>query len=285
MKLVALMPVRNEEWILRLSLRVALSWCDAVVVLDHASDDATPSIIRELGREFPGRVVNLHTPDPCWAEMEHRQHLLDSGRRAGGTHFALVDADEIITANLRPFIRKMVGDLLPAQALDVPMVPVWGDLEHYRSDDCIWSRSMLTLAFADAPELHWVNAEDGYAHHHRAPYGIDLRIPKHTPGVMHLQFADMHRLRAKHALYKMQELLRWPGREPVADVDATYSQALDETGMKRSPCRDEWWAGYDKSLITLGGIAWQEAETRRLYEQHGAETFDGLELWGFGKSV
>ena len=107
MKLVALMPVRNEEWILRLSAAVALSWCDHIVFLDHASDDETGSILLSLAAARPGQVTILLDPDPTWKEMEHRQALLDAGREVGGTHFALVDADEIITANLRPHIREI----------------------------------------------------------------------------------------------------------------------------------------------------------------------------------
>ena len=286
MKIVALMPVRNEQWVLRASVERALQWCDAIVILDHASDDDTSRIIFEtleryesLGRE--GDRVSVMSRRGTWAEMEHRQALLEQGRAMGGTHFALVDADEIITGELLPMIRALVSQLEPGQCLDVPMLPVWGGLDHVRSDPCVWTRAMLTLAFRDAPGLCWHNRADGYAHHHRAPFGeAPRRLQKHTPGVMHLQFADPGRLRAKHALYKMQEVLRWPGREPVESVDRKYSQALDETGLQLREIPRLWWKGADKESIRVGETPWQREKARELLREHGAETFRGLELWG-----
>ena len=41
MKLICLMPARNEDWIIGLSARAALMWCDELIVMDHASTDRT----------------------------------------------------------------------------------------------------------------------------------------------------------------------------------------------------------------------------------------------------
>ncbi len=286
MKLVALMPARNEEWILRLSARVALMWCDHLVLLDHASTDATPEIMAEVAAEHPARVTILTETDHTWSEMSHRQRLLDAGREEGGTHFALVDADEILVASALESVRDEVDGLLPGRMLSAPMWPIWGDLEHVRSDACVWTRSMLTLAFCDRGDLHWAQRDDGYEHHHRGPYGAEipaLQVTDLRVSVMHLQFADLRRLRAKHAHYKIQEILRWPGREPVWAVDRRYSQALDERGLQRRPCPAAWWEGYDRTQIDLGGEPWQESAVALLREQHGEEMLEGLELWGVGE--
>ena len=101
MLLTALMPVRNEDWIIGFSLRAALQWCDNAVAINHASTDRSAEIIEEIQRET-GRVTVLNEPDPKWDEMNHRQRMLDEGRRIGGTHFAIVDADEVITGHLVP---------------------------------------------------------------------------------------------------------------------------------------------------------------------------------------
>jgi hypothetical protein len=39
MKLIGLMPVRGEDWILGLSARAALMWCDELVILLHSCTD------------------------------------------------------------------------------------------------------------------------------------------------------------------------------------------------------------------------------------------------------
>ena len=51
MNLVAVMPLRNEAWIVGLSARVALKWCDGLVCLLHASTDGTADIIADVARE------------------------------------------------------------------------------------------------------------------------------------------------------------------------------------------------------------------------------------------
>src|SRR4051812_45806793 len=114
-RLVATMPVRNEDWILGLSLRALLMWVDAVVVGDHCSTDGTRAIIQQVMAEYPGRVLIRIESDPTWEEMRHRQCLLEDARSIGGTHIILCDADEILTGDLLPAIRDMVLDC-PANA-------------------------------------------------------------------------------------------------------------------------------------------------------------------------
>ena len=94
------MPARNEAWCIGLSARVALLWCDELVILNHASTDETVDIVAELQREHPSRVHLISVPVDTWTEMEHRQMLLDRARMAGATHIAIVDADEILTGDL-----------------------------------------------------------------------------------------------------------------------------------------------------------------------------------------
>ena len=52
MKLVGLMPLRNEAWALGFTLRVALKWCDTVAVMLHACTDDSARIVRDLCNEF-----------------------------------------------------------------------------------------------------------------------------------------------------------------------------------------------------------------------------------------
>src|SRR5215475_9209519 len=105
MKLTAIMPVRNEEWILGLSARVALEWCDELVVLNHCSFDRTHAILEEISRET-GRVRFAAHNTSQWREMEHRQQLLDIARHYEATHIALIDADEVLCADSLPGIRS-----------------------------------------------------------------------------------------------------------------------------------------------------------------------------------
>src|ERR1700679_1270037 len=102
MKLVACMLARNGDWVIGLSARVALMWCDELVVVDHASTDRTRQILIEVRDEhgFPDRVHYLSDCQPRWDEMNQRQEMLEVAREHGATHCAIVDADEILTGNV-----------------------------------------------------------------------------------------------------------------------------------------------------------------------------------------
>lgn len=283
MKLIGIMPVRNEDWILNLSLRALLMWCDEAVVLDHASTDETRKILGRIAEET-GRLTVLEDSDPTWKEMAHRQRLLTAARERGASKIAIVDSDEVLTGNLLPSIREQISQLLPGGLLRCGLPCITGALNQYRADGSIWSRAETSIAFADREDLTWHAAHDGYDFHHREPYGAHLQntIPRKLGGLMHLQFVYRRRLVAKHALYKMTEVLRWPGREPVHAVDARYNMAPDWNGMQTVPTPPEWWAPYAHLMhhIDLTHEPWHEAEVKRLMEQHGPQRFAGLNLFG-----
>lgn len=283
MKLLCMMPVRNEDWIIGLSIRAALMWVDELVVLDHASTDRTPEILSELSEET-GRLTILTDSDPTWKEMAHRQRLLDTARRRGATHCAIVDADEVLTGNLLPTIRNEVSTLRAGGYLQCFLPACTGAIDRFREDGSVWSRGFATLAFADREDLCWQTKHDGYDFHHREPYfaSCERRLKRSAGGLMHLQFVYRRRLIAKHALYKMTEVLRWPGRQPVSYVDELYSMAPDWEGMVTSQTPPQWWAPYQDLLphLDLTHEPWQEAECKRLMLAHGRERFQGLDLFG-----
>jgi hypothetical protein len=289
MRLIALMLVRNESWVLGASLRAALRWCDAAIVMIHESNDGTREIARQIAREHPGRVEIAPTDlaGDLWDEMEMRQELLDAGRLAGGTHWALVDADEVLTANLWPLpgIRAKAEALCPRRILEVPMVPTWRSLWRYRRDDSVWSRSWISLVVPDTADLHWSVRGGGYQHHQRAPLAEvpleRVRVGKHgAGGVMHLQFADWPRLTAKHAWYKMTERVRWPDLRSVEEIDRIYSEALDERGIRLLDIPAAWWDSDIINQIHLGRVPWQVESCKAMLQRYGVEHFRGLNLWG-----
>lgn len=289
MKIVALTVTRNDAWVLGLSMRAALKWVDHTVVLNHASTDETEMVIGSVISENPGKVTVITEKDPVWMEMDHRQRTLDVGRQVGGTHFAIVDSDEVPTANVLPKLRGWFEGLKPGQLLDLPMIPTWGSLDGYRCEASgIWSKSWLTLGFADNRNCFWRPKEDGYQYHNRPPYGTMVEEQKrirpvgghNEGGVMHLQFAAIRRLLWKHIFYQMDEVLRWPGREPNLQIAKKYTSSVREQGIQLRPCPKEWWQGYNKDLVNLAHVPWQEAECKRLLKEHGREVFKGLNFFG-----
>jgi glycosyltransferase involved in cell wall biosynthesis len=287
MNLVALMPVRNEDWVLGLSARVALRWCDQLVILDHASTDRTPGIIQELATEHPGRVISIRNENGLWDEMGHRQLLLETARKQMATHIAMVDADEILTANLVDRIRPIVKNLPRNSILELPGYNLRGLLTRYHANG-IWGNRWFSVAFVDDPRLGWT----GDRFHHRDPMGFPLQTWRHVGqgqgGIMHLWGLNERRLIAKHAAYKMIEAVRWP-KKSRAEIDNLYSLAFDPS---KAPQFDQtwrfadtpltWFADYGPIIHHLHADAepWQEQMCRELYVKHGPQAFAGLDLFG-----
>jgi len=287
MKLIALMPVRNEDWGLGLTLRAALMWVDEVIVLLHACTDESSSIARRVSVESGGRVVVCSQFDPIWAEMSHRQQLLHIARTRGATHIALIDADEILSGNL--LTRNLMPHAGVGTILQLPMACLARGIGRYYTSG-IWYNNWVTTMFQDTPEAHWQSeTRGGYDFHHRHPFGVPLSfyrpIAQSEGGLMHLQFLDERRLRAKQALYKMTERLRWPDKHSPEQVNNLYNPAVyqsDPTRVGTAEVPESWWAPYKDLLQHLHADSepWQEAECKRLWAEHDTQTFAGLDLFG-----
>lgn len=288
MRIIGMMLTRNEDWVIRPSLEAALRWCDGMVVVMDRCTDGTPALVDAMlkKRGKPAILKRVDDDSGKWDEMDMRQLMLDRARELKGTHYAIIDTDEIVTHNYLPFMRVWFESLKPGEVLDVPMIPVWESPNLRRVGDPTWSTAWLTLGFmdqADPKAMGWKAASDGYHHHNRPPFGMTGRKRKGSHdvgGVMHLQFANTRRLLAKHVLYRMVDHLRWPDREDVAKLNWKYDQALKPGGTLVEVPR-EWWGDYYKDFIYPDDVPYQEAEIARLIKEHGRDKFAGLDLKGF----
>ena len=281
MNLTAIMPARNEAWVLGLSARAALTWCDSIVILDHASEDETIAIVCGLMDEFRGRVSFLGEPSPVWNEMNHRQRLLDFARELGATHIAPVDADEVLAGDMLADIRGHIEALRPGQFLSCKMRNLHRSIDCYRSDNSPFgSMAGTMLAFADSPGMAWA-ARNGYQHHQRSPHGSHQGPCIEGGGIMHLQFASWDRLTAKQSWYQCMERIKYPSK-PRQELARAYGRSMDETGLETSEVPAAWWQPYEAYMqhLNINVEPWHRAEINRMFAEHGAEYFSGLNLIG-----
>lgn len=298
MRLIGMMAVRNEAWCLGLSLRVALLWCDAVVVLLHACTDDSPAIVEAISAENPGRVVVRTHRHEVWTEMAHRQHMLEIARGMGATHLAIIDADEILSGDLcmqtLSFIRGPVENTPKDSILQLPGYNLRHGINQYHSNG-IWGERWFSTAFADAPDLGW----SGDKFHSREPGPRRLQsyrpIQQGQGGILHLWGCSERRLRAKHCAYKIAEHLR--KMNTVEHIELTYNDWRSPAdNLKHWPSQKEWgepwtfasvpeswWEPYREWIdkyLDVDAELWQEKECQRLVALHGREMFAGLDLFG-----
>ena len=284
MKLVGIMLCKDEAWIIGCSMRAALRWVDHLILLNHDSTDGSSEIALEIeAKEYRNRVTFMYEPDTGqWDEMFVRQRTLEEARKVGATHVAIIDADEILTANYISEAHSWFKSLEPGQVLDVPMVPM-RTLDDYEVSGSVWASGIITLGFRDAPQLTWAPRGD-YHFHNRPPHGmVEPRVrkaPHGSGGVMHLQFAHRQRLIDKHVHYMLTERARWPDVRSIGELNTMYHRAVDEIGALAKVPR-EWWGDYRRDLIDLTGPSWHEKASRSLVAQYGPELLSGLSLWGW----
>lgn len=284
MKIVGLMLARDEAWCVGLTLPVALSWCDEVVVLDHKSRDATPELVADAAREHPGRVHLVREREAPFHEAAMRQRTLDVARSRGATHCAIIDADEALTANLVPHAREMVAAVGAGDSPAIPMRSPFEGLDRHRVGPR-YARQWIPVWFRDDPSLSFAAERDGYHYHARMPVGLRrtyfeaLRFG--GGGAWHLQSITQRRLAVKSACYKALERAHFPGKRTLEELDAMYDWAVTDP-VVTEPAPEHWHAGYAAlaSRLDLSAEPWQLAELRRLLETNPPETFAGLRLHG-----
>lgn len=292
--IAALFLVRNEQWCLAASLRSALIYAEHVVVYNDRSTDSTAAIIQAMADEHPGRVhvvPPLSLDQRVWPEMQMREATLRFARNLGATHFAINDADEVLSARL---LRRMAnphtrGELLhhirqPGQAVGLSMLsPYAGRWDQVRCDRS-FAASCVSWLVHDAPGLCWADDGDRYCHHRRLPRGAShaLTIPRAHGGIFHLQFINRRRLVAKAVWYKLQETVSFPGRMPPGALNQKYDWAISEEGMQLEPVCHEDLAepvASLRNLVDTTSDCWQLDEARRLYREHGPQRFTDLNLY------
>lgn len=277
MKLTATMIARNEAWCIAASAIAALAWCDDLVIVDHQSTDATADIVSTIARDNPGRVHML-TVAGEWNEADYRQAALIEARKHGATHIAVIDGDEVLTANLLPTIRGAIEAAPVGVMLKLPWIILWKSPSLYRTDG-MWGSARAFVAFEDSPGVQW-GAVGGMQFHTRFPGGVRFQDVGNRDGggLIHLQFYNWRRALCKQVWYAMQEAIRYPGRTSTEEINAKYSRSLSEAGATYAPIHADWWPGGD--FPKCEAEPWQEAECRRMVEKYGRAAFSGINLRG-----
>ncbi|PYS70680.1 MAG: hypothetical protein DMF69_12770 [Acidobacteria bacterium] len=70
-RIIVLVPVRNEAWILKTFLECASLWADHIIVADQSSTDGST----EIAAAFP-KVTVIENPLPHYSEVERQQLLI-----------------------------------------------------------------------------------------------------------------------------------------------------------------------------------------------------------------
>ena len=93
MKVIALLPFKNEEWCLPSYLHNTTKIVDEIIAIDDGSIDNSAKILEDAGAKVYSSE-KLKNFNSCWSEGSIRAELLKLGRESGETHYVCLDADE-----------------------------------------------------------------------------------------------------------------------------------------------------------------------------------------------
>lgn len=273
MKIIALVPVKNESWALPSYLSSVSKIADHIIALDDSSTDSSKDILQAAG----ATVVEYDATGERLVNMgKRRQRLLELGRDAEGTHFIWLDADETFSANFVEKAKEVISKLQPGEKLAMRWVHAWKNTDQYLSDikspfGYIWK----DFIFCDDGQS---NFKDKFLSESRTPgeYSEPIKLKEEDGIVLHWQFTRWKTTQYKQALYRCIELIK--GERSARRINHTYSITLDDTNLKTEYLKNTWVNGI-VTPDTIEDTRYFHTRLIELFSTHGIKFFEPLEIW------
>lgn len=281
-KIVGLMQVRNEEPIIYQHLKALSLYTDAIVIVDDASIDATPLIIKSFQQDFNIKrfIQRTIATRDSGNESDNATLLLRLGREIGGTHFIVIDADEMFTANCleNNFLRNEILSLKPGEKISMWWIQLWRNIYCYRSDpESVWTHNFGTFIFCDDQQAYYPKK---FLHSARTPITKNSTTKKISTkyGLMHFQFVNWKNLLLKQAWYRCLEKIC--GTHTTYEINTMYGHSKNETGLQTTQAPQEWLAYdfFDPSVYEKPSF-WRLNQIQEWFAMYGAEFFENIDIW------
>ncbi len=290
MKIVALLPFKNEEWCLPSYLHNTLKVVDEIIAIDDGSTDNSVKILEDAGAKVYSSE-KLRNFNSGWSEGSIRAELLKLGRESGGTHFVCLDADESFTNNFVEISKKSISQLRPGEKIAMQWLALWKSYTHYRHDSTVWSNNWKDFIVADSPELTYNSKQ--HMHLGRTPISPHesgkshwISYPPNYAAVMHFQFSVYNNFQLKQCWFRCSELIQAPGTESA--INAKYSITLLDQGVGLQEMPKEWYDGVPFPTVDNFDPEWNEDKFLRkdllpgimkYFDDYGVDYFKDLDIW------
>jgi hypothetical protein len=272
-KVIALLPIKNEAWVLEHTLACLSSFCDVVLVNDQQSQDGS----RAIGRRFP-KVVWIDSPESQICEQA-RWRLWDVARQYDGTNLLwCTDADELVSPSLAGrFIQQ--SQLAEGTVVDCLYCHSWNSPARYRTGLGQYTPYWKPVAIVDDRRVNYDRTRDLPLHEERVPISPDSpRVRADGVTVLHLQWLLPNRSQMRQAWYRCREWIH--GGRSAAAINDFYSITLPSWYVQTAPIPQDWLAGVTLPSTTIDAEpSWQEAEIVGWFNDRGVEFFEPLEIW------
>jgi len=284
MKIIALLPVKNEAWILPTFISSVEPIVDKIIAIDDGSTDDSKKILKNAGALV---IDNPFSTRRGWAEYKIRQKLLDLGREHGGTHFICIDADEALTTPFLTEGKKLLSAMSPGDRYSLTWLSLWKNKSKYRDDESVWGNLHKHVIFCDDGITNFINPENvdyntdsGQRPHLVGPTPVVTgkkvkKIPLESGALLHYQFVNWDRFQWKQVHKRCLELIQRPS--DARRINNTYRITLDSPAK----CSDipPQWVEHIQQPQNIVTELWQKNEVCNWLDDYGYEFFEPLQMW------
>ena len=284
-KIITVIPVRNDAWCIENAICSAVKWSDYVFVADDNSDDGSHDIYKRLEVQYKNLNIIYSRPKLDFNTPDLRNYYLELARSIDGSNIIFeMHADEVISAEfLKPGAReRFIASMDIGSAVMMPWVNLWKSTFYYRDDQSVWSNNYSWFAFRDDRKVQF---KGPVFHGPRAPESfLDNKIIVNFACVMHYQFVNFSMERSKQALYQVFEKNHFPNKN-VEYINKIYACAFDERKVKLSKLKEKHFKPWlDMNLkidmeYSEGQYNWRDTEVLKNFEKYGTYKYKNLNIW------
>lgn len=269
-KIIALLPEKNESWILPEYLKSMSLIADEILALDDGSTDNSVEILKKQGVKIIQKIQTGETNMSL-----NRQILLDEGRRQGGTHFIWLDADETFSNDFLKNGRGTILQLKAGEKISMRWIHLWKDCNHYLDDPLspfgyIWKDFIYCDDGASSFQTKRLSESRTPGNNHHT-----TKLPEETGVVLHFQFVDWSRVQYKQVWYRCVEFLE--EKKSPRKINNMYSITKDcgNYTVREAPVH---WIDQNLKIIN-DNPSWHKDEILKLFKETGIQVFESLDIW------
>lgn len=268
MKIITLLPVKNEAWILPYSLENYSQFSDYIIIADQHSTDGS----REIYKRFP--KVSFFNNDSSGASNKIRWDLLREARKIPGNNLIIcLDADELLSPKAIEEMKKFGNE--QAVSFRADWIQLIGDGSKHRIDG-VWKDSIKDFAFIDdRANVEYEQKELLIDHTARIP-NIKNQFKIDCP-ILHLHYMAKTRSEIKQVWYMCTELI---GGNSPRRINHRYSPALFKNIISTNV--EPRWTD-DVTMPPAAALndpySERQAEVLEMFKQKGIQYFEPLQIW------
>lgn len=268
MKIISLLPIKDEAWILEFCLTNLSAISDEILILDdHSTDESI-----EIAKNFPKAIVMTYEDGDTLVNMSKRRNfLLEQGRKRGGTHFVMLDADECFSDNFVKNFKQEIEKLSPRESLGLP----W---------KLTYLENSLAVADKNGTIKDFIFCDDGVSTYenkvlseNRTPCK-DLKVAEGNDyAVYHFQNFSVKRNQLKQIWYRCNELIE--GKISAQKINARYDFTKNLKPQNSVPLLDKEISKTLYLINQAGSADHLLKRIQKLFDKYGVGHFEPLDIW------